>query len=206
MRERLIAKGAPANRVHVIPNWIDTTRLRPPNGTNAWAVENGLEDAFVVMHSGNVGHAQDLETLVRAATCLRDLDDLRIGSIGSGARHGEPDVADHRRIGHAENNVDTRQRESDPQRLAEVRYVIEPPLRQRRAVIHRRFDANDLNAVARLAARQIRKGPKPAGDDGDVEVLGKSLTQLGEQMRRRLDARPVILIQNEEAGLHRVAG
>ena len=45
---------------------------------NPWARENGLVDRFVVMHSGNVGHAQNLEGLVRAATFLRDLDDLEI--------------------------------------------------------------------------------------------------------------------------------
>jgi glycosyltransferase involved in cell wall biosynthesis len=44
---------------------------------------------FVVMHSGNVGHAQDLDTLVRAATFLRDLDDLRVVIVGFGARHRE---------------------------------------------------------------------------------------------------------------------
>jgi glycosyltransferase involved in cell wall biosynthesis len=41
------------------------------------------------MHSGNVGHAQNLDTLVRAATFLRDLDDLRILIVGFGARHEE---------------------------------------------------------------------------------------------------------------------
>ena len=41
------------------------------------------------MHSGNVGHAQDLDTLVRAATFLRDLERLQIMVIGFGARHRE---------------------------------------------------------------------------------------------------------------------
>ena len=41
------------------------------------------------MHSGNVGHAQDLDSLVRAATFLRDRDDLRIVIAGFGARHAE---------------------------------------------------------------------------------------------------------------------
>jgi glycosyltransferase involved in cell wall biosynthesis len=41
------------------------------------------------MHSGNVGHAQDLDSLVRAATFLRDLDDLLIVIAGFGARHAE---------------------------------------------------------------------------------------------------------------------
>src|SRR5438094_7976965 len=48
-----------------------------------------MHEKFVVMHSGNVGHAQDLDSLVRAATFLRDLDDLKIMIIGTGARHAE---------------------------------------------------------------------------------------------------------------------
>jgi glycosyltransferase involved in cell wall biosynthesis len=85
MRRRLISKGAPADRVSVIPNWVDTQRLVPKPRDNEWARENGLAEKFVVMHSGNVGHAQNLETLVRAATFLRDLDDLEIVIVGYGA-------------------------------------------------------------------------------------------------------------------------
>jgi colanic acid biosynthesis glycosyl transferase WcaI len=89
MKRRLEEKGAPADRVEVIPNWVDTTEITPQPRDNAWAREHDLADAFVVMHSGNVGHAQDLDTLIRAATFLRDLDRLRIVIVGFGARHGE---------------------------------------------------------------------------------------------------------------------
>jgi len=89
MRRRLEEKGAPSSRVHVIPNWTDTAMLTPQPRDNPWAVANGLAGQFVVMHSGNVGHAQNLENLVRAATFLRDLDDLVIAIIGTGARHAE---------------------------------------------------------------------------------------------------------------------
>jgi putative colanic acid biosynthesis glycosyltransferase WcaI len=89
MKDRLEAKGAPAARVAVIPNWVDTTELTPMPRRNAWSGAHELDDAFVVMHSGNIGHAQDLDTLIRAATFLRDLESLRIVVIGSGARHGE---------------------------------------------------------------------------------------------------------------------
>jgi colanic acid biosynthesis glycosyl transferase WcaI len=89
MRRRLEEKGAPPDRVRVIPNWIDTSRLEPHDRTNWWAHKRGVEEKFVVMHSGNVGHAQDLDSLVRAATFLRDLDDLAIMIIGTGARHAE---------------------------------------------------------------------------------------------------------------------
>ena len=89
MKDRLEQKGAPTERVEVIPNWVDTSELAPQPRRNAWSGEQGVDDAFVVMHSGNVGHAQDLDALVRAATFLRDLERLQILVIGFGARHGE---------------------------------------------------------------------------------------------------------------------
>ena len=89
MRRRLEEKGARPDRVRVIPNWVDTSRLVPTEKANEWARKIGLDEKFVVMHSGNVGHAQDLDSLVRAATFLRDLDDLAITIIGMGARHAE---------------------------------------------------------------------------------------------------------------------
>jgi colanic acid biosynthesis glycosyl transferase WcaI len=89
MRRRLEEKGAQPERLRVIPNWIDTTRLGPLEKANPWARNIGLDKKFVVMHSGNVGHAQDLDSLVRAATFLRDLDDLQVMIIGTGARHAE---------------------------------------------------------------------------------------------------------------------
>jgi colanic acid biosynthesis glycosyl transferase WcaI len=89
MKLRLVAKGAPAGRIEVIPNWVDTKELAPQPRRNTWSREQGVDDTFVVMHSGNVGHAQDLDTLVRAAAFLRDLEALQIMVIGFGARHGE---------------------------------------------------------------------------------------------------------------------
>jgi glycosyltransferase involved in cell wall biosynthesis len=87
MRRRLEEKGAAPDRITVIPNWVDTTKITPQPKTNDWAREQGLADSFVVMHSGNVGHAQDLDALVRSTTFLRDLDDLTVAIIGGGARH-----------------------------------------------------------------------------------------------------------------------
>ena len=89
MQRRLEEKGARPDRVRVIPNWVDTERLAPRDRANEWARNIGLDKRFVVMHSGNVGHAQDLDSLVRSATFLRDLEDLWILIIGTGARHAE---------------------------------------------------------------------------------------------------------------------
>ncbi len=89
MRARLQAKGAPPDRLRVIPNWVDTKAITPQPRENEWARQHELDSKFVAMHSGNVGHAQDLDSLVRAATFLRDRDDLRIVIAGFGARHAE---------------------------------------------------------------------------------------------------------------------
>jgi glycosyltransferase involved in cell wall biosynthesis len=41
------------------------------------------------MHSGNVGYAQDLDTLIRASTLLADVERLAVVIVGSGARLSE---------------------------------------------------------------------------------------------------------------------
>jgi len=89
MRRRLEAKSVRPERLHVIPNWVDTTAIVPQPRDNDWARERGLVDRFVVMHSGNIGHAQDLATLIRAGASLQDLDRLAVLLIGFGARHAE---------------------------------------------------------------------------------------------------------------------
>lgn len=86
MQARLIEKGACPERLTVIPNWVDTALLAPEPRDNPWARAQGLDGRFVVMHSGNIGHAQNLDALVRAGTFLRDLDDVEIVLIGTGAR------------------------------------------------------------------------------------------------------------------------
>jgi colanic acid biosynthesis glycosyl transferase WcaI len=86
MQRRLEAKGVRPENITVIPNWVDANALAPRPRANAWSTEQDLDGRFVVMHSGNIGYAQDLSTLIRAATFLRDLDDLEILIIGKGAQ------------------------------------------------------------------------------------------------------------------------
>jgi glycosyltransferase involved in cell wall biosynthesis len=89
MRKRLEQKGASPERISVIPNWVDTEAIRPAPKDNDWSRQHDLEGRFLVMHSGNVGHAQNLDALVRATTFLRDLDDLTVLIVGGGARYAE---------------------------------------------------------------------------------------------------------------------
>jgi colanic acid biosynthesis glycosyl transferase WcaI len=78
-----------SKRIRVIPNWVDTHAITPQPRDNQWARDNDLVGRFVVMHSGNVGHAQDLGNLIRATTFLRDVDELTAVIVGFGARHAD---------------------------------------------------------------------------------------------------------------------
>ena len=86
MRARLVDKGVPPDRIRVIENWVDTDAIHPEPQDNDWAREHGFAGRFVVMHSGNVGHAQDLDTLIRASV---DVDDVAFVIVGDGARLAE---------------------------------------------------------------------------------------------------------------------
>jgi colanic acid biosynthesis glycosyl transferase WcaI len=87
MEQRLVDKGTDRRRIRVIPNWADTDAIKPRPHDNPWAREHEVSDRFVVMHSGNVGHAQNLDTLVAASALLGGLDRLAVLIVGFGARH-----------------------------------------------------------------------------------------------------------------------
>lgn len=87
MRDRLIReKGAPADRVVIIPDWADGQAIVPGPKRNPFSIEHGLADRFVVMHSGNLGASQNLDVLLEAAAELKDLPDLKVVLIGDGVR------------------------------------------------------------------------------------------------------------------------
>jgi glycosyltransferase involved in cell wall biosynthesis len=87
MRRRLIEnKGASPDRTVVISNWTDTSQVQPGARHNAFSAAYDLDDKFVVMHSGNIGLSQSLETLVDAAALLRDVPDVRLVFQGDGVK------------------------------------------------------------------------------------------------------------------------
>jgi lipopolysaccharide/colanic/teichoic acid biosynthesis glycosyltransferase len=87
MRDRLIeGKGADPDKTRVIHNWADCSAIKPGPKKNPFSLANDLSDSFVVMHSGNVGLSQNLETLVEAAERLRKHPEIVVVMIGEGAK------------------------------------------------------------------------------------------------------------------------
>src|SRR4030095_15976431 len=69
-----IARGADAQRVAVVPNWIDTERLLPdPQGARSFRAELALrEEHFVALWAGTLGHVSGAGIVVEAAQRLRE--------------------------------------------------------------------------------------------------------------------------------------
>ncbi len=87
MKARLIEnKGADPDRITIIANWADTSTLVPGSKPNRFSEEHGLSNAFVVMHSGNLGLSQNLDTIIDAARLLSDVPDLVVVFQGEGVK------------------------------------------------------------------------------------------------------------------------
>lgn len=84
MRDRLVAGAVDSAKIEVIPTWASA---QPIDATLRAATrkEMGWEDAFVVMHAGNAGLAQNLGVLLDAARELRHDDDVVLVVLGDGA-------------------------------------------------------------------------------------------------------------------------
>ena len=90
MKRRLVDQGVDAQKIVILPNWVDTKVVYPIKGdTNPFRQEQGLEGKFVVMHSGNMGLTQRLEQLVEVADRLRDHKEICFLLVGGGAAQSE---------------------------------------------------------------------------------------------------------------------
>ena len=84
MAGRLQRKGVPAKRMVVIPNWIDCRKVKPQPPATDW--RTGNPGAFVVMYAGNLGWAQNLESVLEAARIMRDDRRVKFVLVGDGTR------------------------------------------------------------------------------------------------------------------------
>ncbi|MCE0484173.1 MAG: glycosyltransferase family 4 protein [Methylacidiphilales bacterium] len=88
MRERLEAKGVPADTITVMPVWTQREVAFDQAGRDRFRREIGVEDKYVVMYSGNHSPCHPLETLVGAARLLRDDSRIHFCFIGGGIEWG----------------------------------------------------------------------------------------------------------------------
>ena len=70
MKDELVRRGIPEERISVIYNWCDEAFLRPQERDPELAARLGLKDGFVVMFAGTMGVMQGLNAVLDAARLL----------------------------------------------------------------------------------------------------------------------------------------
>lgn len=88
MHELLTRKTAGLDiPISTIPNWAELESVSPsPREENALLKELGLSDKFVFLYAGNLGHPNDLESIVECAAELLEIEELHFIFLGAGAK------------------------------------------------------------------------------------------------------------------------
>jgi colanic acid biosynthesis glycosyl transferase WcaI len=87
VRNDLIQRGFPSERIFLGINGVDTTLFRPfPQTPGQARTELGWEDRFTVLYAGTHGVVHGLMTVLDAADQMRDRADIQFIFIGDGAQ------------------------------------------------------------------------------------------------------------------------
>lgn len=84
-KQNLCGKGVAAEKIEVIPNFVDTNFIRPLPKANLFSQAHELTDKYVVLYAGNVGLSQGLEVILEAADHLRGRSEMVFLIVGQGA-------------------------------------------------------------------------------------------------------------------------
>jgi len=70
-----------------IPNWAELESVSPSSRSeNKLLGELGLRDKFVLLYAGNLGHPNDLESMIECADALRDNPEIHFVFLGAGVK------------------------------------------------------------------------------------------------------------------------
>jgi colanic acid biosynthesis glycosyl transferase WcaI len=85
MRERIVAKGLPAEKVVLLPDWAEPALFAvPPVGGATFRRAHGIGERFLAVHCGNMGVKQGLDVILAAAE-RADPDRVLYLLVGDGA-------------------------------------------------------------------------------------------------------------------------
>jgi len=71
--KKVLSAYVAENKICVVPIWTDNRFLKPVDkDSNIFIQQHQLQDKFIVMYSGNLGHSHSLELLVEMASAIKD--------------------------------------------------------------------------------------------------------------------------------------
>lgn len=86
MKDNVLRKGVPPEKVAVVRNWVDTDKVKPvTREENRLFDELNLpREQFYVVYAGNLGKVQGVEVIIEAARLLKDHLDIQFVIFGNG--------------------------------------------------------------------------------------------------------------------------
>lgn len=88
-RQKLMDRGVSSEKVSVIPVWADPSEVTPMSYETAFRAENGWQDKFIVLYSGNLGLTCALEDVLDAAEILVSHEDIQFVIVGEGLKKSQ---------------------------------------------------------------------------------------------------------------------
>ena len=87
MREKVVSRGADADKVIAVSNWIDTDAVAPvAKADNPLFEEYNIDrNSFNVVYAGNFGASQGADIILRAADMLKENRDISFVIFGGGS-------------------------------------------------------------------------------------------------------------------------
>lgn len=85
-KQNLLKKEVREKKVVVIPNFVDTDFIKPESKLNGFRSSLELEERFIVLYAGNLGHSQDINTVIESARSLTSHNDIVFLIVGNGSR------------------------------------------------------------------------------------------------------------------------
>lgn len=83
-KENLIKKGVSSDKIEVIPNWADEEIYKPMPYSEEIAIKYKMKGKFNITFAGNMGLAQDINTIIESAVILKENPKIQFVFVGDG--------------------------------------------------------------------------------------------------------------------------
>ena len=91
IKQNIINKGVPEEKIVVVPNWIDAEKIHSIAKEDNYLFDKYHipKDKFTVVYAGNLGYAQNIEVIIKSAELLKEHKSIQFVVFGKGAQEDE---------------------------------------------------------------------------------------------------------------------
>jgi colanic acid biosynthesis glycosyl transferase WcaI len=84
-KKNLMGKGVPAEKITIIPNFIDLNFMQENIQSEEFLKSHGIHGKQIVLYAGNMGHSLHIDRILDAAQFFQDNPDVMFLAVGDGS-------------------------------------------------------------------------------------------------------------------------